>query len=174
MKFGERLKQRRMDLNITAEELGRVIGKNRATIYRYEKGDIESVPISVLEPLAKTLDTSPSYLVGWDEEEVTVGSLLKMMRDNRNMTLEEYSKEIGISPDDLRKYESGEKNIPIEIVRMIAGYYRLTMEGFNEGDVRIQRLKSWTENFGDVDFTDEEHDKIIEYCKFLLYIRNLD
>lgn len=69
MKFCERLKERRHDLKISADELGKMIGKNRATIYRYEKGDIESVPTDILEPLAAALDTTPTWLMGWDKEE---------------------------------------------------------------------------------------------------------
>ena len=69
MDFCKRLKQRRHDLCISADELGKMIGKNRATIYRYEKGDIESVPTDILEPLATALETTPTWLMGWDKEE---------------------------------------------------------------------------------------------------------
>lgn len=49
MTFGERLKQRRLKLNISAGELASLIGKNRATIYRYEKGDIGNVPLDIID-----------------------------------------------------------------------------------------------------------------------------
>ena len=44
------------------------LNKNRATIYRYEKGDIENLPIHILESLAEALDTTPQYLIGWDKK----------------------------------------------------------------------------------------------------------
>ena len=65
MTFGERVKNRRIELNMSAGELASLIGKNRATVYRYEKGDIENVPLDVLEPLADALDVTPEYLLGW-------------------------------------------------------------------------------------------------------------
>lgn len=67
-KIGQRIKERRKELDMTADELGRRIGKNRATVYRYENGDIENLPIDVLKPIAKALDVAPQYLMGWDAD----------------------------------------------------------------------------------------------------------
>lgn len=67
MTRGERIKQLRKALGLSAEELGTLIGKTRATIYRYENGEIEDMPITILEPLAKALNTTPAFLMGWDE-----------------------------------------------------------------------------------------------------------
>lgn len=185
MNIGKRIKDRRNELNISVDELAKRLNKNRTTVYRYEKGDIENLPIDILDPLAKALETTPAYLMGWDDkpnkDTATVGELLKMMRINRDMTVEEYSKEIGISAEDLRLYESGEKYIPLSAIRTIADYYRLSMESFRagnpevskEGNVRLERFRVWAENFGDLELTDEEHDKIIEYTKFLIYIREI-
>ena len=72
MKIGERIKQRRLELGYTADMLAKMLNKNRATIYRYENGDIENMPIDVLEPLAKALNTTPAYLMGWMDAEQSV------------------------------------------------------------------------------------------------------
>lgn len=66
MNTGDRIKQRRLELGLSADDLGAKIGKSRATIYRYENGDIENMPTPVLEPLAKALDTTPADLMGWE------------------------------------------------------------------------------------------------------------
>ena len=183
MDVGKHIKERRKELNISVDELAKRLNKNRTTVYRYEKGDIENLPIDVLDPLAKALDTTPAYLMGWDtksgKDAVTIGELLKLMRTQRNMTINEYSREIGISADDLRKYESGEKYIPLSVINTIAEYYRLSIESFTKGtkdprdknNIRLKRFKAWVENFGDLELTDEEHDKIVEYTKFLIYTR---
>lgn len=52
---------------MTADQLAEKLGKNRATIYRYESDEIENMPISILEPLAKALQVTPAYLLGWEE-----------------------------------------------------------------------------------------------------------
>ena len=40
MLLGEKIRLRRKELNISIEALAKATGKNRATIYRYEDGDI--------------------------------------------------------------------------------------------------------------------------------------
>ena len=67
MRIGDRIKDRRKQLKMSADELGAKLGKDRSTIYRYEKGDIENLPLDILEPIAKALHTTPQYLMGWDE-----------------------------------------------------------------------------------------------------------
>lgn len=68
MTIGERIKNRRISLGLTVEQLAAKLNKNRATIYRYESDEIENMSISVLEPLAKVLHCSPAYLMGWEDE----------------------------------------------------------------------------------------------------------
>lgn len=68
MDIGNRIKARRQELGISVDELADELGKNRATIYRYEKGDIENLPTTILKPLAEALHTTPEYLIGWDDD----------------------------------------------------------------------------------------------------------
>lgn len=68
MTIGDRVKLRRKELGLSVDDLSERLGKNRATIYRYERGDIESMPVTILEPLAKALHTTPAALMGWDTD----------------------------------------------------------------------------------------------------------
>lgn len=68
MDIGNRIKQRREQLGMSAETLGKKIGKAKTTIYRYESGFIESMPSSILEPIANALLTTPAYLMGWTDD----------------------------------------------------------------------------------------------------------
>ncbi len=65
---GERIKKLRKKQGISADDLAKRINKSRATIYRYENGEIENAPYTILEPLAIALDTTPGYLLGLKEE----------------------------------------------------------------------------------------------------------
>ena len=67
MTIGERIKQRRKELGLSVDELADKLGKNRATIYRYESNEIEKLPTTVLEPLADALGVSPGFLMGWEK-----------------------------------------------------------------------------------------------------------
>ena len=69
MTIGERIKQRRMELGLSVDEVAEKLGKNRATVYRYESNEIENLPVGTLEPLAKILETTPAQLMGWEYEE---------------------------------------------------------------------------------------------------------
>lgn len=68
MTTGERMKQRRKEIGFSAEKVAERLGVSPATIYRYEKGDIEKVPVDSLAELAKILQTTPAYLMGWEEQ----------------------------------------------------------------------------------------------------------
>lgn len=68
MTIGERIKNRRIELGLSVDNVAAELGKNRATIYRYEGDEIENLPTTVLEPLAKILQTTPAYLMGWDDD----------------------------------------------------------------------------------------------------------
>ena len=49
-------------------EVGTALGLNRATIYRYESDSINKLPTEVIIPLASVLQTTPEWLMGWDDD----------------------------------------------------------------------------------------------------------
>jgi len=67
MTIGDRIKLRRKEIGLSVDQLAERIGKNRATVYRYESNEIEKFPLEILEPLASALCTTPANLMGWDE-----------------------------------------------------------------------------------------------------------
>lgn len=68
MTTGKRMKERRNHLGQKAEDVAEALGVARATVYRYENGEIEKVPRTVLDALSKVLCTTPAYLMGWEEQ----------------------------------------------------------------------------------------------------------
>lgn len=66
MKINERIKNRRKELGLSAEEVAEKIGVSPATIYRYESADIMNMGIDKLIPLAEVLHTTPGYLMMGD------------------------------------------------------------------------------------------------------------
>lgn len=79
MTVGERIKARRKELGISADELALVLGVSRSTMFRYEKGDIEKLPGDALVPIANALHTTPAYLMGW-EDSPTPENIIPMPR----------------------------------------------------------------------------------------------
>ena len=69
--IGDRIRERRKELDMSAEDMAERLGKNRATIYRYESGDIKTLPSDVLEPIARVLQTTPADLLGYSDPRET-------------------------------------------------------------------------------------------------------
>ncbi|MDR1755216.1 MAG: XRE family transcriptional regulator [Eubacterium sp.] len=64
MTIGKRIKQRRKELGLSADQVAERLGVDRTTLFRYERGAITKVPTSTMAKLAKILYTSPVYLMG--------------------------------------------------------------------------------------------------------------
>lgn len=69
MTIADRIRNRRLELGLSVDDLAKVLNKNRATVYRYESNYIKSYSPDVLESLAKALQTTPAYFYGYDEED---------------------------------------------------------------------------------------------------------
>lgn len=68
MTIGERIKQRRIELNMSQEELAKKTGyKSRSSIQKIENS--RTLPLKKVNLMASALDCEPSYLMGWKEEE---------------------------------------------------------------------------------------------------------
>lgn len=68
MKNENRIKELRVERGLSVKELAAMIGKDRATMYRYENGDIENLPAKALQDIAEALHTTAAYLMGWDDD----------------------------------------------------------------------------------------------------------
>ena len=77
--LGQRISSFRKDKKMSADELASLIGKDRATVYRYENGEIQDVSIYTIVDLAKALDVSPSILAGFNEGEEGKEALKKQL-----------------------------------------------------------------------------------------------
>ena len=65
--IGKRIKARREELGMTQEELAARLGyKSKTTIAKIENGTNDIVQSKVME-FAKMLDTTPAYLMGWEQ-----------------------------------------------------------------------------------------------------------
>lgn len=67
MEIGSRIKALREARGLTLEQVGDFVGVNKATIQRYEIGNID-IKRNVAIKLAECLGTSPSYIMGWTDD----------------------------------------------------------------------------------------------------------
>ena len=69
MTIGERIKQRREELGLSQDELARLVGyKSRSSINKIELG-FRDLTQSKIKKIADALQTTPSYIMGWLDEE---------------------------------------------------------------------------------------------------------
>lgn len=67
MTIGERIREKRKNKNYTLEQLADEIGVTKSTVLKYENGSI-AIPSDKIEKIAKVLNITPAYLMGWADE----------------------------------------------------------------------------------------------------------
>lgn len=78
MDIGLKLKQRRQEMNVSVDELAQKLNVSRTTIYRYEKGEISKMPTETLEKIARILNTTPAYFMGWSDKPEVKSNILSI------------------------------------------------------------------------------------------------
>jgi transcriptional regulator with XRE-family HTH domain len=102
MTLGDRVKHLREKQGMTQEELAQKLGKkSKSTVAHIETGN-RDIPRSMVVELAKILNVSPCYLMGWEEEKnnapvevdkSVIASLLKTFSDEELHKIAELSRE---------------------------------------------------------------------------------
>lgn len=119
MTIGERIRQRRIELGLTQDELAKKMGyKSRAAISNVEK-DKEDLTSTRIRKYADALEVPASYLMGWTEEDY-----------NNNSA--EYHK--------LNTLNDLYKNLGYEFYYVACAYNELPIEGKNELNNYIEYL----------------------------------
>lgn len=100
--IGDRIRDRRLELGLSVDDVAKRLGKNRATVYRYESDYIENLPLSVIPPLAEVLMVTPAYLMGWGEDE-NKKSLPATKSEEADLDHDLIEKLVGLTPDEQEK-----------------------------------------------------------------------
>ena len=67
MEVNDRIKQRRKQLGLSAEQVAEIMGVSPSTVYRYESNEIKNMRAEKLKPIADALKTTPEWLMGWSD-----------------------------------------------------------------------------------------------------------
>lgn len=63
MRVGELIRQKRIELNLTQEQLGNLVGVNRAAINKWETGRVTNLKRETIKQLSEIFGISPALLV---------------------------------------------------------------------------------------------------------------
>ena len=67
MEVNERIKKRRLELQLSLKDVAKALGVAESTVSRYESKDIQNMGIDKIEALSKVLQCTPAYLMGWED-----------------------------------------------------------------------------------------------------------
>ena len=86
--MGEILKKLRIERGLTQEEVGKIIGVQKAAIQKYEKGDVKNLKRSAIRKLSEFYNVSPSYLMGLEKkEDEQVKEYLEMLENRPELKM---------------------------------------------------------------------------------------
>ncbi len=146
MKTGDRIKQRREELGISVEDVARQLGKHRATIYRYESNEIETLPTDVLEPLAVVLHTTPAALMGWEDFQDKIPGIMPPPKTYRVPRLGTIAcGEPILAEENIEGYDEVPEQIHCNFTLKCKGD-SMTGARINDGDIVYIRLQEDVEN----------------------------
>ena len=100
MNVGDRIKKRRLELGLTQEELAKKAGyKSRSSINKIELS--RDLPLPKVQEVARILDCSPSYLLGWeDKSNIIEVAKTDIMLSNMEEKLKQYALKLAKLPKE--------------------------------------------------------------------------
>lgn len=105
MSIGQRIRSMRRQQGLSIDELAYRLGKNRTTIYRYENGDIENLPLGILDSLAEALNTTPAYLMGWENPAHNTSVVYENVTPMETEYVSKWITEVGVNMLNEDEYE---------------------------------------------------------------------
>lgn len=168
--LGKRIKEARTLRDCTLNDLAEHIGINKSTISRYERGEIESPKLPVIEAIANHLHVNPSWLVGKSEDMTftpkgsdfsifspcNLFAPLKKMRKTRGLSANSIAFKLGISEDDYRRIEAGANVDCLTLTRLAEFFccttdHLLSFDGISNEEAYLQSEKELLQKFRQLD-----------------------
>ncbi len=138
MTIGKRIKQLREDKGLTQEDIAKKIGVAIQTIYKYENEIVTNIPLDKLEKIAKALQTTPAYLMGWEDNAEKpsktnkisdTGQRIKEKRLLAGISIEELAEQSNVSADIITRLETGvPTSFDSKILKSIARVLKTNMD----------------------------------------------
>lgn len=106
--IAERIKIRRQELGMTQDELATLLNyKSRSSIYKIEIGE-NDIPHSKISEFARALETTPSYLMGWEPNETSssdgVSYRIRTIMKYRKLSLSQLADKLSVPESELYSY----------------------------------------------------------------------
>lgn len=126
------IKQRRLQLGLSQQEVARSVGVSEATVSRWESGDIANMGAGRIKLLAQVLQASPMHILG-EAAEATGGAGEAEAADPRDPELVEYLQQLRSRPE-MRMLFSTTKNATRAEIERAVKIIQALREGGGEGE----------------------------------------
>ena len=104
----ERVRKAIEKSNLSYMELEKLTGVSHSTLQRFAIGKTNRLPLSAVEKLALVTNTTPAYLMGWEDEVLDMGEKIKHRRKELHLTMLDIAKKTGVSEATVSRWESGD------------------------------------------------------------------
>ena len=68
IELANKLRAKRLENNLSLQEVADKLGVSKVTVSRYETLDITNIPSDKIEGMAKLYNTTPAFLMGWENK----------------------------------------------------------------------------------------------------------
>ncbi len=150
--IGEKIKILRKENNLTLEQVGNAVGVGKSTVRKWENGIIANMRRDKIVSLAKALNTTPAYLLGYAEKTAPAVSLdgiknIMPLPDTKSIPL------VGaiacgapiLAEENITEYLSVDKKIPADFALTCKGDSMINARIY-DGDIVYIRIQPDVEN----------------------------
>ena len=147
MDMGQKIHHLRTQKGLTLEELGNMVGVRKSTVRKWENGIIANMKRDKILKVSEALDTSPAYLMGWNESELpqsysTSSHAASIVCEN---VLPYNSLPDGELADNILSAESKDVRIHADFCLKAAGDSMINAR-IHDGDLVFIHKQDWVEN----------------------------
>ncbi len=161
MELKDLIRKRREELNLTYEQLGKMVGVGKSTVRKWETGMIENMRRDNIVALSKALDISPSDIMGWNTENESDEHELKNLKvenelkeqmefykilidimNEKNLSIPDVARLTSLSDSTIRSIITRKtKNISLEVAFKLSKGLDVSLERLNGDDLGLEETK---------------------------------
>ncbi|EMF0380245.1 transcriptional regulator [Enterococcus hirae] len=179
------LKEKRLEKNMTLEDVGKLVGVGKSTVRKWENGMIENMGRDKIVSLSKALDISPLEILGMNEQEIPKSNTSfkdlenkEVMANNINHYMKKYgidrkklSSDLGISYTTLTDWIKGKTYPRIDKIEMLANYFNISKSDLveNKSEEKNLLIEKTLSTMKKID--DEKKQKVYDFAQKQLEIQ---
>lgn len=150
MKINSIIKEKRLELNLTQEQLANHLGVSTPAVNKWEKG-VSYPDITILPPLARLLKIDLNTLLSFNEDLTETEILAFTTSSFTNLNKESYKEIFEKCMDKIHEYPTCDKLILSIAMSLLGGLYILNIENKDLFEEKLNQLHHQCANSDDIE-----------------------